>query len=127
MKPFSLDEYLKNPSRKVVTRDGRNARVVCTDKKGRYPVAALVEDYNGDSENVFAFTKDGRYYGGELNEKGLFFVAPEKHEGWIVLCRDADAGIMNFGTAVFPSREQTEDAGKRDCCYLTVAKIEWEE
>ena len=44
MKQFNLDEYLKNPSRKVVTRDGKNVRIVCTDKKGNdYPVVALIE------------------------------------------------------------------------------------
>lgn len=33
MKQFNLDEYLANPSRKVVTRDGRNVRIRCTDRK----------------------------------------------------------------------------------------------
>ena len=34
MKQFNLEEYLKDPNKKVVTRDGRNARIVCTDRKG---------------------------------------------------------------------------------------------
>ena len=29
MKRFSLDEYLKNPSKKVVTRMGRKVRIIC--------------------------------------------------------------------------------------------------
>ena len=29
MKPFNLEEYLANPNRKIVTRDGRNARIIC--------------------------------------------------------------------------------------------------
>ena len=33
MKQFSLKEYLANPSRKVVTRDGKNVRILCTDRK----------------------------------------------------------------------------------------------
>lgn len=33
MKPFNLEEYLANPSKKVVTGDGRKARIVCTDAK----------------------------------------------------------------------------------------------
>ena len=46
MKQFNLDEYLQNPSRKVVTRDGRKVRIVCTDKKGACPIVALVtRDY----------------------------------------------------------------------------------
>ena len=34
MEPFNLEEYLKDSSRKVVTRDGRNVRIICTDKRG---------------------------------------------------------------------------------------------
>lgn len=50
MKQFNLEEYLKNPSRKVVTRDGRNARIICTDAKGKYPIVALMEISDGSTE-----------------------------------------------------------------------------
>lgn len=43
MKPFSLEEYLKNPFRKLITRDKRKARIICTNKKGNYPIIALIE------------------------------------------------------------------------------------
>ena len=33
MKNFNLEEYLKNPSRKVVTRAGISVRIICTDRK----------------------------------------------------------------------------------------------
>ena len=32
MRPFNLKEYLKNPNRKVVTRAGKDVRIVCIDK-----------------------------------------------------------------------------------------------
>lgn len=60
MKQFNLEEYLKNPNRKVVTRDGRSARIISTDAKGEFPIIALVEKYNGRTENAFAFTKNGK-------------------------------------------------------------------
>ena len=42
MEKFNLEEYLKNPSRKVVTRDGRNARIICTDMNYKnHPIVAL--------------------------------------------------------------------------------------
>ena len=78
MKPFNLKEYIKNPNKKVITRNGRPVKIVYTDKKGMYPVVALIE-YNNTYENVFAFTTDGRYSFVETDEKDLFF-APEKHE-----------------------------------------------
>lgn len=51
MKPFNLKEYLENPYRKVVTRDGRTVRIICTNGKlfsprvdgTIYPVVALVK------------------------------------------------------------------------------------
>ena len=43
MKQFNLDEFKKNPNRKVVTRSGLPVRVICTDKMGEYPVVALVK------------------------------------------------------------------------------------
>ena len=49
MKPFSLEEYLKNPNKKMVTRDGRKVtRVLCTDARGSYPVVALIEQCGSD-------------------------------------------------------------------------------
>lgn len=44
MKEFNLTEYLKDPSKKVVTRDGREVRIICTDMKSEYPLIALVTD-----------------------------------------------------------------------------------
>ena len=34
MKQFSLEEYLTNPSRKVVTRDGKAVRIMVQTRKG---------------------------------------------------------------------------------------------
>ena len=64
MKQFNLEEHLKNPSRKVVTGDGRNARIVCTDvKDDDYPILALVEQpEDSDHEDVYSYTKDGHYF-----------------------------------------------------------------
>lgn len=33
MRQFNLQEFIDNPSRKVVTRDGRKVRIICTDRK----------------------------------------------------------------------------------------------
>lgn len=78
MKPFSLEEYLKNPNRKIVTRDGRDARILCTDvKRAFYPVLALVD--NGSYEVPASYTKNGEYYTGGKRSFDLIF-GPEKHE-----------------------------------------------
>ena len=62
MKPFNLEEYLANPSKKVVTRDGRKIRIICTDAKTPYPVIALVESTDGTTEQLLSFIKNGKYF-----------------------------------------------------------------
>lgn len=58
MKQFNLDEYLKNPSRRVVTRDGRNVRIICTDRVNfDSPVMALVMMTNKNFEKNVCFIK----------------------------------------------------------------------
>ena len=108
MKPFSLEEYLKNPSRKVVTRDGRNVRILCTDREGSvYLIVALIKDDNRELEILVTYTKDGRP--AEYNEAyyTLFF-APEKHEGWINIFKDAYIGdYFRF----YVSKEDAEKVG----------------
>ena len=65
MKQFNLDEYLENPSRKVITRDGKNARIICTDAKNNYPIVALIETSNGKERQPCGYKKDGTYVAGE--------------------------------------------------------------
>ena len=124
MKAFTLEEYLKNPERKVVTRDGRNARIVDTDvKRAYYPVLALVD--KGSHEVSIFYTKNGEYSFGEENSYDLFFV-PEKHEGWINVFEDT-IGSSCVGSRVFKSKEDAEKEAKNYSGYKTTVKIEWEE
>ena len=123
MKQFNLDEYLANPSRKVVTREGKNVRIVCTDKKGNdYPVVALIEWEK--TEEACDYTKDGCLNDGRTTEYDLFF-APEKHEGWvnIYLCD----GEYSLDDVIYSSRIDAEESGKKFEDYLTTIQIEWEE
>ena len=118
MKQFNLEEYLKNPSRKVITRDGRNVRIICTDAKGICPVVGLVSYEN--YEVAFNITKDGRIDG----VLDLCF-APEKHEGWVNLYRDTILSEQPFYKYIYPSEEEA----KRNALFGIIAtvKIEWEE
>ena len=126
MKQFSLDEYLKDPSRKVVTRDGRPVRIVCTDRKGDgdHPVVALYpasQKYLG--EIVCTFCANGEFTMGIQSEYDLFF-APEKHEGWINVYRN-----MRYNEAYCGRIYDSEEEAKNHANNATLAtvKIEWEE
>ena len=59
MKQFSLEEYLKNPKRKVITRGGRPVRIICTDKCDTFGklIIALIKCENG-IENIHTYTSD---------------------------------------------------------------------
>ena len=62
MKQFSLTEYLKNPSRKIVTRDGRLVkRILCVDAKGDYPIVALIKSKDEKEEYPFRYTVNGQF------------------------------------------------------------------
>ena len=126
MKQFNLEEYLKNPSKKVVTRDGRKVRIICTDREDSiYPIIALIKDDKRESEILVSYTKDG--IPAEYNEAyyTLFF-APEKHEGWLNIFK-----CNNFYHAeneiVYNSKEEAEIQGKNYMSYIATVKLEWEE
>ena len=123
MKPFNLEEYLKNPSKKVVTRMGRKVRIICTDREdSTYPVVALVKDDNRKLDVLVAYIKGG--IPAEYNEEyyTLFFV-PEKHEGWTNVYEE---GTNRYLDGCICSTEE-EAKRIRGYGYITTIKIEWEE
>ena len=121
MKQFNLKEYLINPSKKVITRDGHSIQIICTNAKGKYPIIGLIEnDYN--NEIPLSYTVNG--YEGINNNFDLFF-APEKHEGFINLYKNICESIST-DTVVFSTKEHAQ-ASKKYENYLDTIKIEWEE
>ena len=124
MKQFNLDEYLANPSRKVVTGDGRNVRIICTDSKIRnYPIIALVEEPSR-FENLFSYTEGGQMVSYEPLKKYDLFFATERKEGWANLYR---GNIDYIGGCVYTSKEEAEENIGNKETYVATIKIEWEE
>ena len=125
MKQFSLEEYLKNPKRKVITRDGRNARIICTNAnaKGKYPIVALIK--NPNTEYPSLFTRKGEYARDIQHSDDLFFTS-EKHEGWANMYKNPDETNPYMGGLYNSEEEAREKIGLNDL-YLRTVKIEWEE
>ena len=69
MKPFNLEEYLANPSKRVVTRDGRNVKIHCTNFVGLFPIVAEIEG----REYSMTFNTDGKYDWSLTSNCDLFF------------------------------------------------------
>ena len=124
MKQFNLEEYLKNPSRKVVTRDGSKVRIICTDKKGACPIVALIERSDGVAEETVTYAKKGEFFGGTSYKFDLFF-ASEKHEGWVNLYRGALDVI--YAGCVYTSEKEAKERIDDPQLYVATVKIEWEE
>ena len=125
MKQFNLEEYLKNPSKNVVTRTGRKVRIICTDREDSiYPIIALIKDDKRESEILVTYTKDG--IPAEYNEAyyTLFF-APEKKSAWINLYKMNS--IISPGPRVYNTKEEAESAAGDKSYYISTIKIEWEE
>ena len=121
MEQFSLEKYLENPNRKVVTRDGRSARIICTNRLDEnYPVIALVND---EYTEKWEFGKVYKFANGDC-ELDLFF-APEKKSAWINLYKMNS--IISPGPRAYDTKEEAESAAGDKSYYIATIKIEWEE
>lgn len=125
MKKFNLKEYLKNPNRKVITRDGKDVRIICTDKKGgMYPIIALCRLGN-DCEICHNFLPNGNLDTRVESEFDLFF-APEKHEGWINIYNGNGYHYIG-GNVPYSSKSEAIRHITKELDYVATCKIELEE
>ena len=125
MEEFNLEKYLENPNRKVVTRDGRSARIICTNKlDNNYPVVALVHD--GDCEKCYCYPAFGKLYKYQNRDCELdLLFAPEKKSAWINLYKMNS--IISPGPRAYNTKEEAESAAGDKSYYISTVKIEWEE
>lgn len=95
MEQFNLEKYLEDPNRKIITRDGKSVRIICTNRKSEdSPIIVLIQDSTNNYEEAYYYTIDGRWVIGGNYSMDLFF-ATEKQEypfkkGDRVLVRDYD-------------------------------------
>ena len=125
MKEFNLKEFEKNPSQKVVTRDGREVRIVCTDAKNEEPIIALVYNNIRDEENVYTYNRDGYFYKDNDSCLDLFFTST-KREGWINIYKFED-DERAIGCLFKSEEEANLHKYDRASVYIKTIKIEWEE
>ena len=116
MKQFSIEEYDKNPNQKVVTRDGKPVKILCTNLISDKPVVAQIE---GTGYSL-SYTKDGKCSLCQDSIDDLFF-KPEKHKGWVNIFPN------NIIGGIYESEEEAKKAAFWSSCPFTTIKIEWEE
>ena len=139
MKQFNLQEYLAHPERRLVTRDGRETRIVCTDMKGTsMPILGLVKEPEKFEEKVISYTPEGR--AAYLTKDFDLFFAPTKHDGWInlpALTPEEQGDLPHpFKIPVFETEAKARMASENiERCRIKIednsryysVKIEWEE
>lgn len=119
MKRFDLEEYLANPNKKVITKDGRNVKIYCTNYYHQYPIIAQIEG----EERSHAFCETGHYNIHGESTGGLFF-APEKHEGWVNIYRYLINNDPYCNNVIYASEEEARHNSGTACATV---KVEWEE
>lgn len=126
MEQFSLAEYLKNPTRPIVTRDGNLARIICTNRDDENkPIVTLVRFEDGEA--IMTYNENGEIDKGPC-PYDLFF-APEpktKKVGWMNVCKYGDTQHFSLvGGVIHPTREQALTESP-DYVVDTI-QIRWEE
>lgn len=125
MKQFNLEEYKKNPSRKVVTRSGKPVRIICTDRDSLFSVVFLCrcENDGDNTEHIFIAEENGKAWDSyprlkdwdthAASEYDLYF-APKRKSLWVFVY-DAAAEFDNDGyhQYVTVSNESKERAETR--------------
>ena len=139
MKPFNLKTYLENPSRKVITRDGRPVRIVSTNANlfspgpdaNKYPVVALIKVSSANrgkrpnEEILNCYNTDGNIIPGRNDRSDLFFETV-KVSGWINIYTSKVSGETTTGSICKTKEEALSLIDGRDN-YLDTIYIEWEE
>ena len=79
MQKFSLDIWLRDKSRKVVTRDGREVEILKTDFRGYKQIIGVVKNRDNKDDEVDQWDKEGNFRGifGE-SKYDLFFADEEE-------------------------------------------------
>ena len=139
MKPFNLKTYLENPSRKVITRDGRPVRIVSTNANlfspgpdaSKYPVVALIKVSSANrgkrpnEEILNCYNADGNIIPGRNDRSDLFFETV-KVSGWVNIYTSKFSGEATTGSICKTKEEALSLIDGRDN-YLDTIYIEWEE
>ena len=118
LKPFDLQKAREG--KPVCTRNGRKARIICFDAKGKQPIIALFEREKSDEVIIQTYNDDGSYYGLEKEDDRDLMMLPEKKEAWVNLY-PCDC----MGQKRYPTKEEALKNAVSD--VIATVKIEWEE
>ena len=128
-KPFDLQAA--KSGKPVCTRDGRQARIICFDRKDIKPIVALVTVVNDTSvtEKAFYYFEDGHHLSKNYDDILDLMMFPEKKEGWVNVYRDCDGANITKDDNIYSSKDAAIASAQiidRDN-YVATTIIKWEE
>lgn len=111
LKPFDLQKA--KAGKPVCTRDGRKARIICFDKRGKFPIIALIDE--GDIEVHYYYSHNGK--SADCVSDYDLMMLPEKKEGWVNVYKDS----------VYETKDDALIGRSESRGYIDTIKISWEE
>lgn len=121
MKEFDLEKA--KAGHPVCTRDGKEARILCFDRIGHYPIVALVKEA-GD-ETIFSYNKKGRFSNDGRKCMCDLFMKAVKREAWINLYKDKDERLfpgLNLFEFEKEAKDRMESGEKSNRLYYKTVK-----
>lgn len=104
---FNLD--LVKQGYKVVTRDGRDGRIICTDRKGgEYPVICLLSSGKSESELCHAFTLKGTFLPDGREHPCDLFLKAKTTKRYFAMYRNRSTGELTPMETPTKTREEAE-------------------
>lgn len=122
MKPFDLEKA--KAGHPVCTRDGRDARIICFDRKGPLPIVALVTDFYW-RETALCFNDDGSFNDGGCCHPVDLFMKPTKTTYYINVYTNPLNKITTIGSSC-ESEEGADSEVKYYGEYNFVKRISFE-
>lgn len=118
-----------DPTKPVMTRDGRPARIICTDRRAPasgHNIIALVTE--GIGEFTWHFYSDGSHIKNTISRNDLVNI-PVKRSGWINIYEDNNGPWFHdiYDTKEIAIEKSKLPNGLFPKQYITTIQIEWTE
>lgn len=125
MKPFDIEAAKRGDA--VITRDGRNVRIICFDRNDdnhHMPIVSLIRD-EGTHEDIYCYRKNGKFYIDE-DSPGDLFMAKNKVKGWIAIAKSLGGSLVVIQN-IYKSRDDVlKDPYMKEIDLVDLVEIEFE-
>ena len=102
---------------KIITRDGRDGRVICTDLKRDFPIVVAILSKDG-TEHTQSYYKNGYVRNDVFSNESDIFLPPQKE--YVGLYKDINGGYV---ACKYQSKADAENCISSDCLKLVEIEL----